>query len=119
MVDATRGSSSQASISSLDPDICMDLDQQLQDNLEQITTRYASYADYILTSIKANNVSISDFRSYLLSLTAFRPGCKEQCKLLSGMKAELDEADTINKIFDLVNCKCASFFDTKIFELHQ
>ena len=116
MVDATRGSSSQVSISSLDPDICMDLEQQLQDNLEQITTRYASYVDYILTSIKAKNISVSDFRSYLLSLTAFRPGCKEQCKLLSGMKAELDEADTINKIFDLVNCKCASFFDTKIFE---
>ena len=95
----------------------MDLEQQLQDNLEKITTQYASYADYILTSMKAKEVSVTEFRSYLLNLTAFRPGCKQQCKLLSGMKAELDEADTINKIFDLVSCNCATFFDTKIFQL--
>ena len=95
----------------------MDLEQQLQSNLKQITRRYAFYTDHILTSIKAKGVSVIDFRSYLLNLTAFQPGCKEQCKLLSGMKAELDEADNINKLFDLVSCKCASFFNYEIFEL--
>ena len=116
-VDAPRRSPSQSSISSLDPDIRMDLEQQLEMNLEQIIGHYASYAHYILTSIQAKGIGANSFRSYLLNLTAFRPGCREQCKLLSGMKAELDEADTINKIFDLVSCNCASFFNIKIFQL--
>ena len=116
VVDTHSGSSSQKSTSSLDPDIRLDLEQQLEMNLEQITTRYTSYTDYIHMSIKAKGVSVSEFRSYLIKLTAFRPGCKEQCKLLSGMKAELDEADTTDKIFDLLSCEC-TFFDTKIFEL--
>ena len=116
VVDTPSRSSSQISTCSLDPDIRLDLEQQLEMNLEQITTRYTSYTDYIHMSIKAKGVSVSDFRSYLIKLTAFRPGCKEQCKLLSGIKAELDEADTINKIFDLLICEC-TFFDTKIFEL--
>ena len=118
VVDEPRRSSSQASISSLDQDIRMDLEQQLEMNLEQIIGHYASYAHYILMSIKAIGISVTDFRSYLLNLAAFQSGSNEQCKLLSGMKAELDEADTINKIFDLVSrCNCASFFNIKIFEL--
>ena len=117
MVDAPSRSPSQTSISSLDPDIRMDLEQQLEMNLEQIFGRYASYAHYILMSIKAKGISVTDFRSYLLNLAAFQSGSNEQCKLLSGMKAELDEADTINKIFDLVSCNCASFFNIKIFQL--
>ena len=116
MVEAPSNSSSQTSMSSLDSDILMDLEQQLEKNLEHITRNYASYAHYILMSIKAKGVSVTDFRSYLLNLTAFRPGCREQCKLLSGMKAELDEADTINKIYDLVSCNCASFFNYEIFQ---
>ena len=115
-VDTPSRSSSQKSTSSLDPGVRLDLEQQLQENLEQITTSYTSYTDYIHTSIKAKGVSVSDIRSYLLKLTAFRPGCKEQCKLLSGMRAKLDVADTINKIFDILSCEC-SFFDSKIFEL--
>ena len=116
MVDTASRSSSQKSTASLDPDIRLDLEQQLEKNLEEITTCYTSYTDYIHMSIQAKGVSVSEFRSYLLKLTAFRPGCKEQCKLLSGMKAELDEADTIDKIFDILSCECA-FFDFKIFEL--
>ena len=95
----------------------MDLEQQLAVNLEQINGRYASYAHYILMSIKAKGVSVTDFRSYLLNLAAFQSGSNEQCKLLSGMKAKLDEANTINMLFDLVSCECASFFNIKIFEL--
>ena len=38
----------------------------------------------------------------LIKLTTFRPGCKEQCKHLSGMKAELDEADlVVNVLFSI------------------
>ena len=95
----------------------MDLKQQLEMNLEQITRRYTSYAYYILTSIQERGVSVNNLRSYLLNLTAFQSGSKEQCKLLSGMEAELNEADTINKIFDLLSCNCASFFNFQVFQL--
>jgi hypothetical protein len=37
--------------------------------------------------------------------------------LLIGMKTELDEADTINKIFDLLTCYCASFINFQVFQL--
>lgn len=113
MVDASSRSSSPTS---LDPDIRMDLEQQLEMNLEQITCRYASYVHYILNSVQTKGVSVTDLRSYLLNITAFQSGCKEQCKLLSAVKTELDEADTINKIFDLLSCKCASFFNFKVFQ---
>ena len=78
-------------------DVRTDLELQLQKNLADITRRYASYASHILTSIKLKGNSVTDFRSFLLNLTAFQPGCKEQCKLMSGMKAELDAADDVNK----------------------
>ena len=116
MVDAASTSSSETSLSSLNSDIHTDLELQLQKNLADITRRYASYAAHILASIKVKGISVTDFRSFLLNLTAFQPGCKEQCKLMSGMKAELDAADDINKIFDLLSCNCASFFNYEIFE---
>lgn len=94
----------------------MDLEQQLEVNLEQITNRYASYVNCILTSLQAKQISVSNLRSSLLNLTAFRSGFKEQCKLLLGVKAELDEADTINKIIDVLSCTCSSFLNFKIFQ---
>ena len=94
----------------------MDLQQQLQINLEQIIGQYASYVYCILTSVKAKEVSVTDLRSFLLNLPAFQSGCNEQCNLLSGVKKELDEADTINKIFDLLSCECASFLNIAIFQ---
>ena len=36
---------------------------------------------------------------------------------MSGMKAELDAADDVNKIFDLLSCNCATFFNYEIFEI--
>ena len=83
IVDAASTSSSETSLSSLDSDVRTDLELQLQKNLADITRRYASYASHILTSIKLKGISVTDFRSFLLNLTAFQPGCKEQCKLMS------------------------------------
>ena len=92
----------------------MDLEQQLAMNLEQVMSRYASYLDCIVTSIRAKGVSVADFRSFLLSLPAFLYG--DKYKLLSGTKAQLEQADTINKIFDVLSCECASFLDYDIFQ---
>ena len=94
----------------------MDLQQQLKINLEQIIGRYASYVRCILTSVKAKEVNVTDFRSFLLNLSAFQSGCNEQCNLLSGVKKELDKANTINDIFDLLSCECASFLNFAIFQ---
>ena len=94
----------------------MDLQQLLETNIEQIIGRYASYVRCILTSVQAKGVSVTDLRSFLLNLSAFQSGCNEQCNLLSGVKKELDEADTINKIFDLLSCECASFLNIAIFK---
>lgn len=90
--------------------------QQLETNLEQIIGRYDSYVHCILTSIQAKGVSVTNLRSFLLNLPAFQSGCNKQCNLLSGVKKELDEADTINKIFDLLSCACASFLNIAIFQ---
>ena len=103
-------------ISSLHPAIRKDLQQQLEINLEQIIRRYASYVRCILTSVQAKGVSVTDLRSFLLDLTAFQSGCSEQCNLLSGVKKELDKANTINDIFDLLSCECASFLNFAIFQ---
>jgi hypothetical protein len=36
--------------------------------------------------------------------------------LLIGIKSELHEANTINKIFDLLSCNCASFLNFRVFQ---
>ena len=110
-------SSSTLPISSLDPDIRMDLKQQLEVNFEQIIRQYGSYVNCILTSIQAKGVSVNNLRSYLVSISAFQSGFyKEECKLLSAVKPELEKASTINEIFDLLNWNCASFFNYHIFQ---
>ena len=110
-------SSSTLPISLLDPDIRMDLKQQLEVNFEQIIRQYGSFVNCILTSIQAKGVTVNNLRSYLVSISAFQSGFyKEECKLLSAVKPELEKASTINEIFDLLNWNCASFFNYHIFQ---
>ena len=91
----------------MDPDICMDLEVQLENNLEHIISRYSSYVDCICTSIKDKGVTITEFRAYLLSLPAFG--------LSAELKVEIVEATNMNQIF-LIVCNCASFLNYDIFE---
>jgi hypothetical protein len=95
----------------------MDLAQKLEKNLTQITERYTFYVNYILTSIQEEGVSVDAVRSFVMGMTAFQSGSKEQCMLLIGIKTELNEAGTINKIFDLLVCNCASFINCRVFQL--
>ena len=112
-----KNSSSTLPISSLDPDIRIDLKQRLEVNFEQIICQYGSYVNCILTSIQAKRISVNNLRSYLVSISAFQSGLyKEECKLLSAVKLELEKATTINEIFDLLNWNCASFFNYRIFQ---
>lgn len=83
---------------------------------DEIIDYYSSYVYCILTAIQDKGVKVSNLRSFLLNQTAFQPGCKEQCLLLSDVKPELDRADTINQIIDLLSTKCASFLNFKIFQ---
>jgi hypothetical protein len=94
----------------------MDLEQLLEINLKQLIVRYAFYAHDILLSVQARDISADSLRSYLLGLTAFQSGHKRHSRLLSAVKDNLDEADTINKIFDLLSCNCASYINYQIFQ---
>ena len=110
-------SSSTLPVSSLDPGIRMDLKQQLEVDFEEIIRQYGSYVNCILTSIQAKGISVNNLRSYLASISAFQSGFyKEECKLLSAVKPELEKASTINEILDLLTWNCASFFNYRIFQ---
>ncbi len=86
----------------------------LEINLKQIQRRYASYVSCILNSVKEKDISPETLRSYLLNLPAFGGG--QKLTLLSGLKAELEKANTVNNIFDILSTEYASFLDYSVFE---
>lgn len=94
-----------------------DLASVLEANRKKIVVRYASYLRCIRRFIE-EKISVSELRSYLLSLEAFdsESDCNVQQKLLSGMRAELEKASTIHQMFDLVTKECASFLNFEIFQ---
>ena len=79
--------------------------------------RYASFVYHLCVSVKATGVSVEDFRTFLVKLPAFANDQQE--KLLSAATAEMKEANTINKIFDLIDEKYASFLNYDIFQSIQ
>ncbi len=91
-----------------------DLEHVLKKNHNKITFRYASYIRCIRLSLQDS--SVIEMRSFLLSLNAFQSRHSVQCKLLSGVRAKLEEADTIHRIFDIITNDWASFWDYEIFE---
>jgi hypothetical protein len=76
--------------------------------------RFASFVSRLCTLVKESGVSVEDFRTYLLKLPAFASGHHDT--LLSGVKAEMKKADTINKLFDLIGEEYTSFLNDSIFQ---
>ena len=102
--------------SRLDSATLEDLDQQLELNLEDIINCYASYARCVCTSIKLKGIATHDLCSYLMNLRAFKSGhCKHKPVLLSGIRNELEKAETIDHIFKTLS-KCTSFLNFEIFQ---
>lgn len=120
--DASKHESSNLShslpISKLNADALGDLEQILERNLKKIIRQYASFVNCILRSVLEKNVTPAMLSSYLLNLPAV--GDKEKdgqrLTLLSGLRAELEAATTVNTIFNLLSTKYASFLDYDIFE---
>ena len=105
------------SCSQLDPKVREDLQFTLEIKQKRIVNYYARFVYRLCISVKATGVSVEDFRTYLLKLPAFAND--QQVKVLSGVEPEMKEADTINKIFDLLDEKYASFLNYDIFQSIQ
>ena len=101
-------------MSSLDSDTEADLEQQLNRNLKQIQGQYADYVDCILTIVEENGVSAERLSAYLLNLCAFSNDRKEV--ILSDLRAEIESAGSVIKIFNILSTKYASFLDFDIFQ---
>lgn len=108
-------SSSSSSTSSLDSDVEIDLEQQLIYNLEMIQKQYANYVDSILNIVEGKGISPIQLSSYLLNLPAFTSD-KKRLRLLAGLRAELQKAETIAEVFIILSTKYVSFLDYDIFE---
>ena len=102
----------------LDPDIRKDLVHQLKLNRDQIICRYANYVSCLCDCVKEKGVTVEHLRTYLLKLPAFT-GCsddKQENVLLSDVKNQLKDADTIHKIFDLIGEERTSFLNYDVFK---
>ena len=82
---------------------------------KEIVARYASYVLCIRNWFEEK--SVANLRSYLLSLDAFQSGSNLNacCKLLQGVKDELEKASTVCQIFDVIN-SCTSFINCELYE---
>ena len=112
--DADSSSSSGNSLSLLDSDTKANLEQQLNYNLKIIQDKYANYVDCILTSVEESGVSAERFGAYLLNLPAFNTN--RDGIILADLKDEIENADSVIKIFNILSTKHASFLDFHIFE---
>lgn len=97
-----------------DTHVLEDLEQQFENNLTEIKNCYASFTCHLCKSIQDKGVSVDKFRSYLLTLSAFKD--KPQCRVLSNIQDKLENAKTIEKIFSYVT-EWATFLDDDIFQL--
>lgn len=95
----------------------MDLRQQLQRAIKELLNNYASFVSRLCTSVKNRGVTPDELRSFLLSFPAFKPDHKNRDFIrLSGIKAELEKADTINRIVDTLSADYASFINCDVFK---
>ena len=86
----------------------MDLQHQLQNNSDEIQGKYASYVYNLCKCLIHKKVTVVELRTFLSRLP-FQRG-------LPGIKAKLQESETLHEIFDLVGDECASFFRYDIFQ---
>lgn len=103
---------------SLTQPIIDDLKQQFEINLREIRQHYISFYTNLRNSILARtDVSVSEFRDFLLNLSAFEDEEDErQQKLLSKVKEKLEKAVSIEDIFSFISREWASFINIDIFQ---
>ena len=84
----------------------MDLEHQLQNNSDKIQDQYASYVYNLCECLIHKGITVVQLRTRLSNL------------LPAKINTQIQNADTPNKIFDIVS-KCASFFHYHIFQRLQ
>ena len=101
----------------LDPDVKKDLKYYLRLYRDQIKEKYAAFVTSLCTAVIATQVSLRDFRLYVLGLSAFQDQDGEQPNLLDDVKkAKIEEAGSIHRIFEVLTTECCSFLHIGIFQ---
>ena len=106
---------SSADIMPMSEMVRLNLEQQLRINLRKIIDQHASYVECIQRSLKSNGITVEGLCSRLLYLPAFHPRAEKKCPLLVDVRAKLEEATTIDRVF-IVLSKICSFYDCHIFQ---
>jgi hypothetical protein len=98
-----------------DEDSYRDLTLKLHSDLATIMEKYSFYVSYIRGYLQEKGVRAEELCSHLMTISAF--SCSDQKpKLLSAHRHELERADDINLIFNLLAEKYASFMSYGIFQ---
>lgn len=99
------------------PEVCQDVEQQLEFNLEEIRRRYAVFVSFLCQSVIDKGTTVTNFRLYLMNLPALEcDDNEEKHKLLYGVKVKLLEAVSIQDVFMSLSLECASFLNYDIFQ---
>ena len=101
---------------SMDPAVCKDLQYILRLKRKKIIEQYACYVSRICECVNEKHITVNELRTFVYRLPAFTSDCDEIDCLLSGIKDELEGKNSINKIFDLIGDKCASFLNYTIYQ---
>ena len=99
----------------LDSDSEEDLRRKLDKELDKIIELYNSYVNAIRESLVAKEIDADKLSSDLMNISAFNHTEKKRTLLFS-QNTELNEAETITKIFKLLSTDYASFVSFEIFQ---
>ena len=98
----------------LDSDTLEDLKLQLRSDLQNIIQQYSLYVSCIRKTLQEKGLKAKDLCSDLMTMSAFSHS-KKEVMLLSAHKEEMEKAEDLNQIFNLLAEEYASFFDFDIF----
>ena len=109
-----RSRDSEAPSPRVGEDVQQDIIQQLQRHYMTIGRQYAAYVSCICTSLKEKHVNPRDLSTFLLKLPALRVDTDDgQYRLLAGLRAQFQRAETINDIIDAMDF---SFLEYHVFQ---
>lgn len=105
-------------IRSFSSDIRMDLKQQLQCSVREVIHHYASFVSNVCSSLINTGLTAEVLSSFLLSLPAFK---NERMKerglvLLSGVRDQLEKAESIYDVINTLSVDHASFVNCDIYK---
>ena len=104
-------------VDSLDPVVREDVEQLLAWNLEEIRKRYGDFVSFIHDSLMEKDITVESFRVFLMSRPALESDDNdEQHKLLVCIKEKLEQAPTVNKLFEVLIEDYGSFINYEIFQ---